>query len=83
MSESSDNSGILKGVGGGCGALGCLSTLIGLGAFAAVAAGAFNYSVEGQAMAGGGSCLCTGIVMLIVGIALFLVGRKKSVEGSP
>ncbi len=67
----------MKAAGGGCSACGCLLVLVGLVLAGLVAGGAFNYSVEDQALGGAGSSVCCGSFALMVGIVLLLVGMRS------
>lgn len=68
--------GPLSYVGCGCAGIGALIFVAGLGTLAAMAMGAFNYSVEGQAGIGGGCGLCAGLAVLGIGAALWSFGKK-------
>ena len=73
--------GPLSYVGCGCGALSGLLLLGGLVTAILILAGAFNYSVVGQAWAGAGSGMCCGFAGLALGIALYFLGRKEADTG--
>lgn len=80
-SSSSTNEGrggtVFKALGAGCGGLGCLLMVAAIVLLGMVAAGAFNYTAESQALAGGGTTLCCGISSLLLGILLIVVGRSR------
>lgn len=75
--ESGGNGTIFKVAGAGCAGLGCLMVLGAVGLLAAVAAGAFNYSLEGQATGGGVTSLCCGLSALLLGVGLLVAGRRQ------
>lgn len=62
--------------GCGCGCLGGLLGVAGVGVALAVAAGAFNYSVEVPMLMGGLITTAIGLVAVLAGAALFAVGRR-------
>lgn len=71
------NGTVFKVLGAGCSGMGCLMMLAGVTLFGLLLAEAFNYSMEQQVIAGGGSSLCCGITALVFGIILIMVGRSR------
>lgn len=68
---------VFKVLGAGCSGMGCLMMLSGVVLFALLLAEFFNYSMEDQVLAGGGTSLCCGISALVLGIVLIMVGRSR------
>ncbi|MEL6341669.1 MAG: hypothetical protein AAFV53_00955 [Myxococcota bacterium] len=76
--ESGNNGAAFNIAGAGCAGVGCLLMIGAIALFGALAAGVFNYSLEGQVSAGGGTSLCCGLMSLFIGIVLIVVGRSRS-----
>lgn len=81
-SDGGSQSGTFKAVGGGCSACGCLLLLTAVVLGVMVAAGAFNYSVEGQATGAAGTSACCGSLALVLGIVLLVIGMRGAGKAS-
>ena len=72
----SKKAGPLSSVGVGCGCLGLVGMALGLLVVLGIPLGVYNSSVEAQAGGGGGAVFCASLLPLVLGLALFVLGRR-------
>jgi len=71
--------GAVSYLGGGCGCFGALMLIGGVATLVGIPTGAYNGSVVTQAAIGGGTGTCVGLLVFVVGMAGWFMGKKKVV----